>query len=47
MFCSSVCKFSVYGLILLITYHEEPKGRMRLIEVEVLENIRPKRKVAP
>ena len=28
-------------------YREEPKERLRLIEVEVLENIRPERKVAP
>ena len=28
-------------------YREEPKERLRLIEVELLENIRPERKVAP
>ena len=54
MFCSAVCKFSVYVLILSITfdtemgiYREEPKERLRLTEVELLENMRPERKVAP
>ena len=28
-------------------YREDPKERLRLIEVELLENIRPERKVTP
>ena len=53
---SAVCKFSVYSLILLITFDTEggfiektqkKRLRGRLIEVELLENIRPERKVAP